>query len=183
MSPTQVRAMIALVGAESTGKTSLAQALALRINAVCLPEYLRDFCDRLGRAPKPNEQAQIVAGQLAAERAAMQSAVKANGAALVIVDSTPLLTAIYSSEYFADDSLLMVALRHQRSYALTFVADSDIAWVADGMQRDGPLVRERCQRRLIDLLQQHEIDFVLLRGDLETRSATALTHLRAAGLL
>jgi nicotinamide riboside kinase len=183
MPPAQARAMIALVGAESTGKTSLAQALARRVNAVCLPEYLRDFCDRLGRTPTPNEQPQIVAGQLAAERAAMQTAAKANGAALVIVDSTPLMTAIYSSEYFADDSLLALALRHQRNYALTFVADNDIAWVADGIQRDSPLVRERCQRRLIDILQQHEIGFVLLRGDLQTRSAAALTHLRAAGLL
>ena len=172
--------MIAIVGAESTGKSTLAQALAQHLGAHYLPEYLREFCDRMRRTPTAQEQGGIVAGQLASERHALT--VLAATAPWVIVDSTPLMTAIYSSEYFADDSLLAAAIQHQRRYALTLVAGDDIAWVADGIQRDGPVIRQRCQRRLIETLEQHEIRFNVLVGEVETRLSNALVLLHAAGL-
>ena len=172
--------MIAIVGAESTGKSTLAQALAQRLGGHYLPEYLREFCDRMQRTPTAQEQTGIVAGQLAAERLALAETVASKP--WLIVDSTPLMTAIYSSEYFADDSLLAAAILHQRHYALTLVAGDEIAWVADGIQRDGPAVRQLCQQRLIETLWQHKIGFELLVGDLETRLANALAPLRASGL-
>ena len=52
---------VALLGAESTGKSRLAQELAdhLRgrgLRAVAVPEVLREWCERQGRAPRPEEQ-------------------------------------------------------------------------------------------------------------------------------
>ena len=56
---------IALLGAESTGKTRLGQALAevlgerqgLRVRFV--PELLRQWCEQQGRTPQPHEQADL----------------------------------------------------------------------------------------------------------------------------
>ena len=62
--------LIAIVGAESTGKTALAQALAGRLSGVAVPELLRAWCDREGRTPRPDEQADIAAAQTAAIDAA-----------------------------------------------------------------------------------------------------------------
>jgi molybdopterin-guanine dinucleotide biosynthesis protein len=49
---------IALLGAESTGKTQLAQALGLRLQqqglrVTVVPEVLREWCDRQGRTQGP----------------------------------------------------------------------------------------------------------------------------------
>ena len=56
---------VAIVGAESTGKSELARALAdalsgefgLRCHIV--DEWLRDWCDRHGRTPSADEQLEI----------------------------------------------------------------------------------------------------------------------------
>ena len=49
---------LAIVGAESTGKTTLAAALAPRLAKDCglrvtwVPEVLRDWCQHMGRTPR-----------------------------------------------------------------------------------------------------------------------------------
>ena len=56
---------IAIVGAESTGKTTLAAALAQRLAAdtgrsvAWVPEVLREWCAHSGRTPLVHEQASI----------------------------------------------------------------------------------------------------------------------------
>ena len=55
---------IALLGAESTGKTALAEALAAHFNesgrtAIAVPEVLREWCMQRGREPRPQEQLAI----------------------------------------------------------------------------------------------------------------------------
>ena len=60
--------VIALLGAESTGKTTLARAIADALAAegrdvAVVPEYLREFCDTEQRTPRIDEQAAIAAEQ------------------------------------------------------------------------------------------------------------------------
>ena len=127
--------LIAIVGAESTGKTALAAALAEKLGGVAVPELLRGWCDREGRTPRPDEQAAIAAAQTAAiDAAALNSDV-------VICDTTSLMTAIYSDFLFQDASLLTAALAFHRRCALTLLTALDLPWVADGLQRDGPHVQ------------------------------------------
>ena len=65
--------VIALVGAESTGKTTLARELARvlagrGVDAVMVPEALRDFCLQHDRTPLQHEQVAIAAEQSATSR-------------------------------------------------------------------------------------------------------------------
>jgi len=60
--------VLAIVGAESSGKTWLAAALRERLAAggepaAVVDEYLREFCDAHGRTPHRHEQAAIAAEQ------------------------------------------------------------------------------------------------------------------------
>jgi len=131
---------IALVGAESTGKSVLAQDLAPRLTAdtgltvAVVPEFLRHWCEQAGRTPRPEEQAAIAAEQARQIRAA------AARHELVLCDTTPLMVAIYSQQLFDDASLLPAALEFQRGCALTLLTTPDLPWVADGM-RDGAHVQ------------------------------------------
>ena len=59
---------IALLGAESTGKTSLSLGIAqtlqsLGLNATVVPEVLREWCDSRGRTPLQHEQVDIAQEQ------------------------------------------------------------------------------------------------------------------------
>ena len=65
--------VVALLGAESTGKTTLARdigaALAARgLRVEVVGEVLREFCDTHARTPRRDEQAAIAAAQTRAHR-------------------------------------------------------------------------------------------------------------------
>ena len=55
--------LICIIGAESTGKTTLARALANQFDCPWVPEYLREFCDAQRRTPTRDEQALILETQ------------------------------------------------------------------------------------------------------------------------
>ncbi len=65
--------VVAIVGAESTGKSTLALALRDTLAAdgtrvACVSEALRDFCDAHARTPRRHEQAGIAAEQVRASK-------------------------------------------------------------------------------------------------------------------
>ncbi len=153
--------VIALVGAESTGKTRLGTELTdhLRgrgLSVALVPEWLREWCDQAGRTPRADEQAAIAREQ--ARR------IEQACAEIVIADTTPLMTAVYSDMLFGDPSLHGFALARQKGYALTLVMGLDLPWVADGLQRDGPQVREPVDALLRAALEQAGIPYQVIYG-------------------
>ncbi|MEN9543783.1 MAG: hypothetical protein RLZZ598_616 [Pseudomonadota bacterium] len=166
--------VVALLGAESTGKTALAQALTHELRGrghavACVAEYLREFCDAKGRTPTPAEQHLI-----AAEQAHRIEAAAADHA-LVIADTTPLMTAVYSDFVFGDRGLYLKALDWQRrQVALTLLTGLDLPWQADGLQRDGPQVRAPVDALLRDALASADIGSAVIYGSGAARTVAAL---------
>lgn len=167
--------IIALLGAESTGKTELAEALAARIGSLTglrstwVPELLREWCDRQGRTPRIDEQVAIARGQQA--RIAEAGA----GHQVVVCDTTALMTAVYSRYVFGDDSLdAWAAAEHRRCAACTLVTALDLPWLPDGLQRDGPHAREPVDALLRAMLATHALPWSLVGGEGERRVDSAL---------
>lgn len=150
---------IALLGAESSGKTALSQALAqsLRghgLTVALVPEVLREWCEQAGRTPQAHEQMGIAQAQ--AQRVSMAERASPS-VDVVIADTTPLMTAVYSDLLFADRTLYDFAQTHQRSYTQTLLMGLDLPWVADGLQRDGPQVQAP-----VDVLVRAALDHAAL---------------------
>jgi nicotinamide riboside kinase len=172
---------IAIMGAESTGKTTLAHALARALpNAVIVPEVLRAWVAQRDRTPLQHEQRTIMQTQMENEAHIAQhcAAGIGGGAHIVLCDTTPLTIALASQYYFNDDSLIADAIAHHRGYAHTLVCVPDIAWVADGLQRDGPEVRAAMASRIDDALAAHGITAIRVHGQGEARAAHALAALQ-----
>lgn len=127
---------ICIIGAECTGKSTLAQQLAAQTGGVVVPEVLRDWCAHHARTPRADEQAALMQAQIDAENQAL-ALVKQGQGAIVFCECGPLLTAVYSQFYFGDCSLLEAAHLHHGRYAMTLWLQPDLPWVADGLQRDG----------------------------------------------
>jgi nicotinamide riboside kinase len=174
--PAAVR--IAVIGGECTGKTVLCEALAGRLPGLWVPEFLREFVDVQGRAPRGAEQAAILATQIERERAALELAHE-SGARWIAFDSAPIATAIYSTMYFGDTSLLEAATRHHVHYDLTLLAEPDLPWEPDGPQRDGPDMRAMFQERALAWLRQQRLAYVRVTGAGESRIGVALAAVRA----
>ena len=169
--------LICIIGAESTGKTTLAQELATQFDCPWVAEYLREFCESHGRTPTRHEQPLIMETQVSNEMTAQFAASQRNRP-YVFCDTAPLLTAIYSDFVFQDNSLYARARALHSRYALTLLLQPDIRWVADGMQRDGAHVRGPITALLERELIAINAPVVRIRGQNEARiqAATQAIH-------
>jgi nicotinamide riboside kinase len=171
--------VVALLGAESTGKTTLARGLGLALagrgdKVVVVDEYLREFCDAAGRTPHRHEQRAIAAEQSRRIEAA------AAEAEIVIADTTALMIAVYSEFVFGDTSLHAEAEAAQRRFDLTLLTALDLPWLADGLQRDGPHVRAPVDRCVQAALGRAGVGFVRVGGVGTLRLEQALRAIDAA---
>jgi nicotinamide riboside kinase len=170
-----VRGMVvAVVGAESTGKTTLVHELAAALqacgqDAVVVPEALRDVCDHHGRTPLVHEQAGIAFEQ------SRRIAEAAGTHAIVLADTTALMIAVYSDYIFGDRSLYAQAERDHALADLTLLTSLDLPWVADGVQRDGPHVREPVDALIRESLARTGTGFAVVQGEGDARLQHALS--------
>ena len=171
--------VIALVGAESTGKTTLARDLAKRLatqgrRVALVEEVLREFCERAGRTPRRDEQAGIAREQ------SRRIAEAARTHDLVIADTTALMIAVYSQLLFDDDTLLAEALSAQARCGATLLTALDLPWVADGFIRDGAHVRAPVDALLRQALHDAAVGYSVVAGSGAQRLANAERAVAAA---
>jgi nicotinamide riboside kinase len=173
---------IALLGGESTGKSSLADALQHHLNntlglaTVRVPEHLRAWCEAMARPPRCDEQA----ARAQEQTRRINAASRLPGVRVVVADTTALMVAAYSELYFNDTRLYPAALAQQRRYSLTLLMGLDLPWVADGLFRDSPALREATDTVLRRDLQAAGIGFQTVYGQGDARLQQAL---RAIGPL
>ncbi len=167
---------IALLGAESTGKSALGEALLqhlraqTRLRCALVPEYLREWCEREGRTPRADEQLAI------AQEQHRRGELAAASHDLVLHDTTPLMTAVYSELLFQDDSLYPFALQVQAGMQAHLLMALDLPWVADGL-RDGPHVQAPVDQAIRRALRRAGLGYSLVTGQGSDRLAQALNAL------
>jgi nicotinamide riboside kinase len=179
MKTSRPKLKLALLGAESTGKTQLSQELATHLRAqgrsvAVVSEVLREWCEREGRTPRPEEQLPIAQEQ---ERRVDDTA---SAHDIVIADTTSLMVAIYSAMLFEDGTLYQFALERQRGYDVTLVTGLDLPWVADGLQRDGPHVREPVDALVRQALARAGVPYRIIYGRGGERLQNALAAIAEA---
>ena len=171
--------VIAILGAESTGKTTLACDLAKALaadgrNVGVVAEYLREFCDREGRTPREDEQQRIADEQTRRIDRAV------GDRDFVVADTTALQIAVYSHLVFADESLYSSAQAAHHRCDLTLLTALDLPWEPDGLQRDGAHVREPVDALLRRALQRTGIPYSVISGQGAQRLDAALAAARHA---
>ena len=172
--------VVALLGAESTGKTTIAQRLVDILRAegrqvALVPEVLREFCDQHRRTPLQDEQQQI------ADEQTRRITTAAAAHDVVIADTTALMIAVYSDTVFGDVGLYAGAeAAHLEHCDLTLLTALDLPWQADGLQRDGPQVREPVDTCVRASLARAGIGYGIVSGSGEARVNAALASVRRA---
>jgi nicotinamide riboside kinase len=176
--PDPAAGLIGVVGGESTGKSTLAAALGMRLPAIVVPEYLRTWVERhRGQVPQPGEQAEIMAAHRAAEVSGMRDAER-SGLAWVVSDSGPLMTAVYSIQYYDDPSLLPLAIEWAARNDLILWCQDDFPWQPDP-QRDGSQARATSQQLLAEIFAAHpELPMLEVRGGFDERVESVLDTVR-----
>jgi NadR type nicotinamide-nucleotide adenylyltransferase len=157
---------IGILGGESTGKSTLAAALASELATTHVAEYGRELWDERGGQLVFDDLLAIAREQIRREEAALRNTATHR---FLFCDTTPLTTLFYSNELFgrADPELETLA---RRAYHHLFLCADDLPFDQDGTRRDAAFrskgqawYRERLSR------QQH----TTLTGSLSSRISQA----------
>lgn len=128
---------IAVVGPESTGKSTMSQYLAKNLNSLYVPEYARYYCKDLKNQYTLQDEMNMFYGQLALEDA-ISSQAKNN---MLICDTTIITIKIWSDYLFNHTPTEVLNELQNRTYDLYLLMDIDLPWEDDPL-RDFPDQRE-----------------------------------------
>ncbi len=148
---------VVLYGAESTGKSTLAEALSRRFSSPWSAEFVREYWDANGGVITAADVEAIARGQLAGEDAAVARAESAGGR-LVFHDTDLLSCTVWDDLLFpgaCPDWVRVEAARRARATALFLFCDTDLPWAPDP-QRCFPDEEGRamCRRVFLETLER-----------------------------
>ncbi|HEY1033330.1 MAG TPA: ATP-binding protein [Flavipsychrobacter sp.] len=161
---------IVVIGPESTGKSTLSEALAKQLGTVWVPEYARGYLETLGREYEEHDLLKIAEGQLASEDALMQQANK-----YLVCDTDLYVLKVWSEAKYGrchPHILEQIAHRAYDMYLLTYI---DVIWQDDPL-REHPLPDERqyFYNQYHDIVQHSGVPWVDIRGDETERLEAAM---------
>lgn len=158
---------VVFLGAPSTGKTTLAQALARQYETVWMPEYGRAYWEQ-----HQNERrlslSQLL--EIAVEHQRREDTLLMNANRYLFVDTDATTTLQFSYYYHANahPELLELAAQARERYDICFLCEPDIPY-DDTWDRSGDVNRQEMQRRIESDLLARRRPFYRLRGSLEQR--------------
>ncbi len=161
---------ICVLGAESTGSTTLAEALAERYQTNWVPEYGREYCEKywdgLDYVWKSEEFTVIAREQTRRENEAAKWCNK-----VLICDTNAFATRLWHERYMGFFSPAVDEIVDQTPKPVLYVlTDIDIPFVQDGI-RDGEHIRAQMHARFIEELEKQDVPWILVSGTIEERIA------------
>lgn len=170
---------VVVVGAESTGSTTLAEALAERFGTLWAPEYGREHSvTREGGLETPwrsDEFDLIVDRQIALEHDALRLVPRP----LLVCDTDVLATALWHERYVGEPAPRILARADAHRPALYLLTGDEIPFVQDGT-RDGEHIRHAMQQRFREELARRDVPWLEVRGSVEERVEQAVPAVEAA---
>jgi hypothetical protein len=168
---------IVLLGPESSGKTTLAAALATQYDTEWLPEQARLFLERAAGRYGYSDLYEIALLQQRSE-AEIDKKKKREQAPFIFLDTNLLMIQVWSEIVFGrcDNRILTAISRlHYDHYLL---CRPDIPWEPDPF-REHPAEkdRERIFSHYLEMLNSQHISFTILEGPLEQRMNQAAQSL------
>ena len=153
---------LCFLGAESCGKTTLAELMAQQFNTRWVPEYGRELWLQRGGKLRYPDMAHIGHRQVQHEDEAAQHAAR-----YLFCDTSALTTLFYSQAMFgqAEASLQQLATRR---YHHIFLCAPDFPFIQDGTRKDEAF-RQQQHAWYVKELQGRGIAYTLLEGSLEQR--------------
>lgn len=164
---------VAILGAESTGKTTLSRDLAEYFDSFWVPEYMRTYLqekwDDKQLSCTWEDLLPIAQGQTALEnKLAKQTAQLPSKNRYLFCDTSLFELMVYANWYYGDcpEALAKAALAHH--YDLILLTKVDIPWIADDL-RDSPYQREEISEYFASQLTHHQKPFCRIGGDRDER--------------
>jgi NadR type nicotinamide-nucleotide adenylyltransferase len=157
---------VCFAGAESTGKTTLAQACARRFDTVWMPEHGREVWEAKGRSLTADDFVEIARGHVARED---ELALRANR--FLFSDTNAIATEFWSRFYTGDAEPELVRIAEEVQHDYVYVlCRNDFPWLQDGARETGGGRLWHAHQRSIQAdLERRGLDYLEVGGTVENR--------------
>lgn len=168
---------VVVIGAESTGKTTLARRLAEHFDTVWVAEFGREHWERkvagLTMTDPPPSWSSDEFVEIATEQQRRENAAARVANRVLFCDTNAFATGTWNERYHSRRDIRVDAIGARDKADLYLLTAPDVAFVQDGF-RDGEHIREWMDRRFADQLAQGAVPVVRLEGDYERRFNAAV---------
>ena len=149
---------IAIVGPESTGKSTMSAYLAAHYQTTWVPEFARGYCEKLTAPPSWQDEINMFYGQLALENELLPQANK-----ILICDTTFITVKIWSDYTFGKSPQEVLDELPKHPYDFYLLLNIDLPWEEDPL-RDFPHMREHFMDTWHKELKELNATYVVISG-------------------
>ena len=160
-------------GSESTGKSTIAEAVGRHFGVEIVPEFVRRFAEERGGRIEFGDHGLIARGQIALEDDYL-----ARAGDLLLQDTDLLSTVVYCRHYFGRSPAWIEAAALERRPDIYLLCGIDLTWVADGV-RDRGHMREEMHSLFRQAVEASGVVAVDLNGSWEERVARAISAIES----
>lgn len=167
---------VCVVGAESTGTTTLARDLADHLHTVWVREYGREYCEpKFARGETTWHSDELV--HIAAEQTRREDRAARQADRVLVCDTNAFATILWHRRYLGADDPRIHAIAARGRCDLYLLTGDEIPFVQDGL-RDGEAVRHRMHRWFEDALAGQAAPWLRVTGSPSERLRVAAEAVR-----
>lgn len=159
---------VVLVGAESTGTTTLTESLARHYQTVWVPEFGRPYTE--GKLPSSLPWETEEFGFIANIQNQTEDYYARFANRVLFCDTNSWATRLWHERYVGGIESSVDHLAAHRHYDLYVLTGDEIPFVQDGI-RDGERIRHNMHQRFLQELQNQDVPYVVVSGSVEERTA------------
>lgn len=159
---------VVLVGAESTGKSTMAESLARELNTVWVPEHGRWYWEGRRHLPDQSWDTDEFRRIARAQRQLEADLARRATNGIVVSDTDALVTAAWHERYTGSRDPDLERLAAEVSPDLYLVCAPDFAWVQDGT-RESREFRATMHEAMLERAESSTAEVVCLTGSHEER--------------
>ena len=162
--------IIAITGAESTGKSTLAEQLGQHYKVPFEPEFARDYVREIGNRYTFSDVEFIARKQIEQYNKLVQA-----GHKLVILDTWLLITKVWFDVVFKKVPDWVEESIRNTPVDLFLVCDTDLPWVADDVRENGGEERLKLQTRYLNEIKNYGFQYKIISGAAAERTQNAIS--------
>lgn len=164
---------ICITGPECTGKSELSQFLAEHYKTTWVPEYARNYLNKLNHGYQQSDLSKIAHGQIRMEDEWINESNR-----IMICDTNLLTIKIWSEFKYGNCDAEILHLLATRPYRFYLLCNIDLPWEQDPL-REHPDKREQLWNIYKAEVIKTGVPFVEIKGERETRRAAAIKAIDA----
>jgi len=170
---------VAIIGPESTGKSTLCEQLAVQYQTEWIPEFARNYLLEIRRPYTYEDLLYIAQGQLAQE----DHIVSTVNSGLVFIDTDMYVMKVWCEYVFKKCHPFILNEIANRKYDAYLLCNTDLPWVADELREYPDLEsRERLYYMYKDLMVNQLTPWTDIRGDYNERLQKAIAFINVTNM-